>query len=430
MKAKKCSGSELSCQRNAISTAWHVNESPGHYHATWRERAGVHTFVSSVFPTGKEALFEPSSWHTFLLQACFRDNAVYFIVSAVGILYQQAAKPWNHASARSSEPLSFALWQCNKAIKVLLDSSSCEPVILLLTCVLFAHFESFRGHPEQAVTFALQGRKLLSKYAGLLGNLRGDSLVDAVAMRPVIGSIEVQAKALCREPPSGFYGDCTGLLTLPNVAQIQSLDHAKQTLQYSYIGLFVYCQDEAISSNEATRPTPRECVFSPWFRQWERAFADFCFKELERLTPLDMQRVRVLKANLLTAKILCASYEPYEECENDCKTIVELSSLVLKRCYLSPELTLSNFQRPSINFDLWIAEPLFVVMSRCQDRHLCNQARSLLDRQLQACNVRLMVGLPVYTASTKLEERTKEQLIIAFSKTRVDVDMSNYFSYR
>ncbi len=211
---------------------------------TWRERRGLHTFVSFALARERVGLFESTFWHRAVMHACFSHGAVFHVASAIGALHEHILRQSSAHGALDSDGSAFALHQCNRAINLLIDyvgdkeHDDHDPGIPLVACVLFAIFEALHGEPEQAINHSLQGRKLLKHCEELETAGRGSRLVESINIWPVIGSLEIQAKAL--QGKQMQTSDKNEAPTLPNVERIHSLDHANWTLHSVYISLLVF----------------------------------------------------------------------------------------------------------------------------------------------------------------------------------------------
>ena len=327
-----------------------------------------------------------------MIQSCFENNAVFHIASAIGALHEHIMKKPSAGEKDDGSGLAFALRQCNRSINLLTDSANkvsglySDPGISLITCVLFAVFESLIGHPTQAIVHALQGRKLLQNCERLVTIGRGSRIVTADAVLPVIGGLEIQAKAL--QGREMILSDVTDDPPLPDVSRLHSLQHANWTLHNAYIRLLVFCQDsqlDAIPDAHRARVTEKQLLFHPWLEAWEKAFADFLFREAASLTKEDMQRARVLKANHICSIMLVAAAhgdpEAWKAFDESSRAIIDLSASILNSFSIVLGPSLSNIHFPFLSFGLWIVEPLYVVMSRCHDPELRRQAAGLLTGQ-------------------------------------------------
>ena len=386
--------------------------------------------------------------------ACFNNEAVFHVASAIGALYEHIYKQSTGQNASDNSGLAFAFQQCNRAISLLTDSANeqegtySDPGIALITCVLFACFEALQGDPAQAITHSLQGRKLLVNCERLEAAGQGSRLLDTTSIRPVMGGLEIQAKAL--QGKAMRESDRTFDPALPDISRLHSLDHANWTLHYTYISLLVFCQDCTLDKppyNVAVKTSEKFLLFAPWLKQWERSFADFLFRDASTLSPHDMQRAKVLKANHITANMLALidqgiGREAWEGYESDFKAIIDLSASVLNTYCVGPQATLSTFQFPFLTFGLWVAEPLFITMSRCLNPELRRQAAGLLAGQLRnpssskssagrkstGANGGAFVNPPLVRRGPDTDSWSNDQWIDFGMSVRLDTGMATYFA--
>ena len=451
----KCDGTNPRCRKRAVSDDWRINNDVAwKWHGSWRERRGIHVFISFAMSPERAGLFESTFWHHTVMLACYNNEAVFHVCSAIGALHEHIFKRFTARGSSDSSGMAFALRQCNRSIKLLTDASAAgwngstysDPGIALITCVLFAVFESLNGDPEQAITHSLQGRKLLQNCERLTSVGHGSKFVDPMSIRPIMGGLEIQAKAI--QGKMMQESDITGEPPLPDVSRLHSLEHANWTLHYVYISILVFCQDCRLDVNPyelSVKMAEKYLSFAPWLKVWEASFADFLFRESSSLSAHDMQRAKVLKANHIGATLLatidhgsgCAAWEPYD---NDCRAIIDLSASVLTTYTLNPGATLSKFQFPFLCFALWVAEPLFIVMSRCCNPEVRRQAAGLLTGQPRANHAqKLMVrqkgksygvlanALPIQRPRDTDGWNLERWIDFAMS-TRLDAGMATYFA--
>ena len=443
----KCDSTNPEC-RQAVSDLWRSNTDVcWRWHGTWRERRGIQVFIGFATAPEQAGLFESKFWHRTVLQACFYDPAVYAVGVAIGALHEHIVKRANDQD--DSGGLAFALRQCNKSIGVLTSSTNNttqrdeKSGVALVTCVLFACFESMQGDRQQAIMHALQGRKLLKATESLA--YPDKQLVDPRSVRPVMGRLETQAKSF--QGRAMERSDHLGEPPLPVISHLSSLEHAHDTLHFAYTSLLCFCQDvhlDAPPYDMAVMMADKYLTYAPWLKSWERAFVDFLFREAKNLSPNDMQRAKVLKANLIISTILATldqglGKRAWEQYESDFKAIIDLSASVLNTYTIGFTPTLSNvtFRFPYLPFGLWVAEPLFITMSRCTNPELRRQAAGLLsgmrssDCKTGRCRRPIVDGMsskPSNSCEPKYQDdRTMEEWIEFGLSTRLDAGMAIYF---
>ena len=322
-----------------------------------------------------------------MISACFHNEAVAHVASAIGALQEYILRPTDDRG------IAFALRQCNRSINLLTASSEekgngadADPAVALITCVLFTLFEALMGHPAQAITHSLQSRKLLEECERHAASGQKSLFLDTNSVLPIIYGLERQAKAV--QGKDARETDVSQDPGLPDVSQIHNLQHANWTLYFTWIMVYIFCQDAMLAMPPfelAARLTKKREIFLPWLKTWEQSFSEFLFSESANLSTEDMQRARLLKANHIATTILAKGplgrVGGWPGFNDACKAIIDLSASVLNTYAQSPGSGLPTFHFPFLAFGLWISEPCFIVMARCNDPELRKQAAGLLHGQ-------------------------------------------------
>ncbi|KAF2717997.1 hypothetical protein K431DRAFT_231753, partial [Polychaeton citri CBS 116435] len=359
---------------------------------SWRERRGLHMFVEFAMAPSLAGLFQSGFWHRLVLQACFFSKAVYHMGAAIGSLHEQAIKSSRgiedpHASA-------FALQQYDRSIKLLTcdrpsmgnGTSAVDPGEMLITCILFACFEAMQGKTQQAIFHAMQSRSLL-KACEIDERPPYLQLVAPNDVIPIVRRLEMQSKALQGRDTKP--SDTTGESVLPCIETIHSLEHAHDTLLNVYTRLGCFCQDVRLEwnpDNMVAAMQEKQRVYVPWLQQWETSFVDFLFRYSNALSTHDMQRAKVLKANHLMSSILAKTDQGSSTYwsdvshvyEADFRAIVDLSASILNTFTIFPFGGVTSQRFPYLVYGLWVTEPLFFTMSRCDIPEIQRQAAGLL----------------------------------------------------
>lgn len=172
----------------------------------------------------RAGLFESPFWHRTVISACFHNEAVAHVASAIGALQEYILRPTDDRG------IAFALQQCNRSINLLTasseekDGASADPAVALITCVLFTLFEALMGHPAQAITHSLQSRKLLENCERHAASGQKSLFMDTNSVLPIIYALERQAKAV--QNKNARETDTSKDPGLPDVSQIHNLQHA------------------------------------------------------------------------------------------------------------------------------------------------------------------------------------------------------------
>lgn len=440
----KCNGITPECVSNA-SKHWQVNSGvTWQWHGTWRERRGLHLFIEYATAPDRIGPFGSPFWQRTAILACDHSPAIYHLATAIGSLHEHI---YQRASLRTADldGLRFALRQCNRSIKLLTAErhGSAEPEVALIACIMFTCFEALQGEPSTATAHTLQGRSLL----GIVENreLYGRSLglVEAAEVRPVLGGLEMQAKALQGKHMSVSETQHVG--DMPDASYLYSLDHAHRTLRAAYIRLLLFVQDwythfdDDLEGMIALMAVKRS-VYAPWFLQWKTAFRDLLAREAANMSLLDRKKVQILQANHLTMSMMGSSDQTgtrdvWSQFEWDFQQVVELSASVLSTLEMQAQPTLGNVHYPYLAYGLWVSEPLFITMSRCTNAEIRKQAAGLLfgERERKEHKKARMrangqtTAFPSASTGNNACDWTIDQWIDYAGRTRIDTAMATFF---
>ncbi|KAK5124889.1 hypothetical protein LTR85_001079 [Meristemomyces frigidus] len=452
-----CNGTNRGCQKRAASEEWRCNRGVAwQWHGTWRERRSFHVFIDIATSPQRAGLFESNFWHRTVLLAASVNKAIYHFATAIGALHEQITSRSILHNSFSRMERAFALVQCNRAIGLLTASASGEtdPGVALITCVLFACFEALYGDQTQATAHFRQGRKLLQSCERLAATGQGSRLVEPAYVLPVMGGLEIQAKSTQKQPsgmPKPRQTEETA--PLPDVSRMHSLAHANWTLQCCYISLLVYCQDCPLDSppqEMAVLMATKSRKFAPWLDQREKAFANLLFREGCALSPKDLERAKVLKANHIIATALStidqnAALAAWDTYVDDFNAVIELSASVLNADQIRPSDTHGAYKFPFLTLGFWVAEPLFFAMARCTNAELRRRAAGLLLTQSGSKTQCVSVpdGVSAYVPKHHADEGgtgrhsedsgqdtrclSAERWIAFATSTRLDAGIATYF---
>lgn len=132
-----------------------------------QEKRGFQYFVTE---TGGDlsGYFTSSFWSHLVLQVCVAEPSLRHAVVAIGALHEEFAhNRLSYQMEMQSKKQLFAISQYTKAIGHLrksLASGNQAPLTALMSCILFACFDSLRGHFDNAMTHLQSGLKILRDY--------------------------------------------------------------------------------------------------------------------------------------------------------------------------------------------------------------------------------------------------------------------------
>ena len=223
--------------------------------------------------------FSSELWSRTLLQVAYHESTVRHAVVAVGSLHEQFRISNDAKRLQSEEAMQY---YC-KAIKnvVQLDLTQSQAVdTALLSCVLFAAFESLQGHFKSALTHISSGVKLLCEHEKPGGKFRYGYLSGQV-LHPTFVRFDTQAMEISDVSfrPYNTRVPNEELRVIPQT--FSSIDDA-----YLYFDTFINHILHFESTYRITPETRPEKLqemsteftnLSEYFGQWSQAFDASCF---------------------------------------------------------------------------------------------------------------------------------------------------------
>lgn len=326
------------------------------------------------------------------------NAAVFHVASAIGNIQEHMVRIAAGQMDDKQIALSFGLRQCNKSINLLTRAARegqeayNDPGIALIVCILFSFFEAWIGDPREALIHLQQGRRILWKCEQNPPGAGGSRLVNTTTARSVVNTMAIQSASLSGGHP---IDDASSLdpLYLPDLDTIYTLDEANDTLYLVYSNILIFHQSlraycPSPTDDLSAAATQKHLRFSPWLKLWEQAFATFLFRESASLSHEDMQKAKVLKANHLLCTVLArvdttAGFWAWEPFTPEFKAIVDLAAAVLNAEHRSTASECAGRRAgiehvPCMSSGLWIADPLYVCLSRCTEPEFRRQAAGLL----------------------------------------------------
>ncbi|KAK4545137.1 hypothetical protein LTR36_003688 [Oleoguttula mirabilis] len=361
----------------------------------WRERHSLNFFVNFSAPQ-LAGFFDSTFWQRMVIQWSYHEPAILHAITAIGALHEAIMQRAFADEKRKAQAMEFALSQCNRAIASLTKSGSTRgntagSRLALTTCVLFTCFEAMQGRCDSAVSYALQGRRLLHAMSGSNATSMTSAEQDALdQIRPLVERLEVQATALLdkRKRPETDTLDQTA--SLPLIEYLFSLDDAHSALHMALNSVMRFMQGflpTAPMEQKAFAMANKYLRYGPWFQQWETAFTEYLADNRGHMSNLDIKRAMVLKANHLVGTMLAsvdqsAGPVAYDAYEAEFKAIVDLSREVLASFSSPPLPTLSGRKTgtPYLSFSLWVTDPLWMAISRCRNPSIRQAAFTLLSQ--------------------------------------------------
>ncbi|KAI9711456.1 MAG: hypothetical protein M1820_002019 [Bogoriella megaspora] len=335
--------------------------------------------------------FDASFWDYHILQTVRHEPAIRHSIIALGSLHErfEAGDPWISRSNINKVEGGFALEQYVKAIRCLVELMSVKGKqavdVLITACVLFTCFEALRGHHGSALSHVKNGINMLRE--GFQPNLSASTLkcnrpiVPFATLQTLFARLDCQCIRLGADngpidyisPSLGAESGFSG--TIPY--QFSSLEEARNSLEYlerhwQYFSRHMEWEYPQNLTFDVERQRQLDNFIS-WYNTLERFLRENC----NRLSAVNLQATRVLRARyLVTADKLSVS-EPWNEMAWDehINLYTQITELVAD--IVANPNRLNEKIVPSFSLDNGVAGPLFHVVRRCRDPTIRRKAIEL-----------------------------------------------------
>ncbi|KAJ9630616.1 hypothetical protein H2203_001139 [Taxawa tesnikishii (nom. ined.)] len=388
MKSEPCDPARPGCKLYLFDR-WRCNTAPGDSYGplplaqpqplgSWRERQGLHWFITYTAPQLSGAFFGGFFQRT-IIPLSQQEALIFHALVALGAshasLVESASREW------IQENFELSLEECNKAIVELRKRSASRlyPRLTLVLCLLLTEFEIMQDRLVDAAAHAIQARDLM-QYACAECAVRtsNDSKVPLTALAPMVRRLEL----------FGGVSKANKDLYMPtdplDAACFWSLEEAASTLEptYSSMRLLMEHVDRAPGNAEvdSTFRLQRDYIVSKLVL-WEHRFSALLTQKLAVLSEEEKAVAMTLKAchlhafTMARAPIVDGTVD-YSRFVSDFEDILSLSYTVIKQHKLGSRLPTS----PSFIFlliGMCRYESLYFVIARCTEATIRWRAASL-----------------------------------------------------
>lgn len=338
---------------------------------------------------------EFSSLH--LLRAANEEPAIRHAVIALGGIHEfRGLEKERLNGIPPTDP--FSERQYGKAITLLLNStqmsSKQSTEVFLLSCILFACFESLRGHIKSAITHVTCGLKLLHQ-TETADTLASFAYVPQKTIRSLFTRLDNQMMELggsllltmLREkerlaPPFSELKDPETFKNLEGA--YESFDiflnrtlHVHRTLEMLLADPLGFSDPETLLLKIETERG--KCL--QYLDRWSRAFNHHFIRDGPQHERSSDYNIYVLQIWRVTAKLLHSvkltdTEETWDQFQPEFNTIVTLAEALVETSYIT---NTSSQGIPSFSFHLGILPPLFLTSIRCRDLIIRRRAVHILS---------------------------------------------------
>lgn len=324
--------------------------------------------------------FDASFWDHFVLQLSQAEPAVHHAVVALASLHEA----FNDRTEYKVGSQQYSLSQYNKSLvglnRYLSTGKERSVDIVMICCILFAAFESFRGDYDIAGQHLQSGLKILS--SSRQDPLGSKSINDDIV--PVFTRLCVQFKSMV---PFDLALDdlTTGAVSVPkrfsSLGEARDTFHTIMTLVLDFaakVEVLVVENREIQSQKQAEMVLEQQAHYRSMLERWQVGFDGFLSQLSRSMDSKDLSGAILLKMlhSTLTIILNLTSLQ----CHFDrflpwFQNIVSLAKSLIK----AAEATRVSPGAHSLGLDMGIIAPLYFVATRCRDPLLRREATHLLS---------------------------------------------------
>jgi len=335
----------------------------------------------------------------YLLRAAIEEPAIRHALIALGGIHERCGLDKERLNGiPPTDP--FSELQYGKAISLLLHStkmSSKHPTeVFLISCILFACFESLRGHIKSAISHVRCGLKLLHQTA-TADSLASFVYVPEKTIRSLFTRLDNQMMELGGSSLLAMLRETERLsLHFPELKDPESFANLDLEGAYESFDIFLnrtlhvhrilemlradslenYGSESLILEIETER---RKCL--QYLGRWSRAFNQIFIGDGAQSEGSSDYNIYILHIWKVVAKIFLSvnhadAEETWDQFEQDFNTIVTLAEALLEDLYITDT---SCQGIPSFSFHLGILSPLFLTSVRCRDPIIRRRAVNILS---------------------------------------------------
>ncbi|TGO17778.1 hypothetical protein BTUL_0015g01140 [Botrytis tulipae] len=367
---------------------------------TAEEKRGFDFFLRNT-AAELSGYYDSSFWGNLILAASTQKPSLRHAVIALGALHEDFSRKRLHSvPSGEDQNAQLALNQYSKAMGALRRSLSHgkeEPLIALMSCILFVCFDSLRGYYESAMVHLQSG-------LGILRDIRksspGNQIIEE-KIAPLFRRLSIQSfiyvETRSKHERKSFVEkliDVSGK-DIVICEEFHNLQDARNALDRATDGLFraYYLFDRRLPI--ILQPTKSLAKFDKYTSQlslWNLAFEQFMSSKGKDLISREVQGAALLKIHHTTVKIMAGMYPDI----SDMKVVIELLDTDRFLKYmddfqiiidLSKSLIAAAEQdamngKPAFTFcsDFGFIAPLYYVCIHCPDTSIRETAMELLLR--------------------------------------------------
>lgn len=366
--------------------------------------------------------FNAGIWNTIVLQAAHSESAIVHAVLALGALHESFVEHQDSHAATSEYAVHHYHQAIERVLKLDLSRFVDHFDVVLMTSIIFAAFESLRGHLKPALTHIASGANILAEIDLKTGSVRKGFLPREVFL-PTFTRLENQITEIDERTLGGPSIKSIPKRPLPPLPErfvsISDAQIAFDCLINWLWRLLAPIHTGDTPSFEAQMETEKETQhITAYFSHWCTALDQSGFPETD-------PAVLILRANMQQIQLcqVCAfgpdemiwdcvtpQFERLLDCIGQLMTIPSFLATKDGNGTAQPFSPSAQHQvhppgtmKPTFTFSIGIITPLYLTVTRCRDpivrrrgMHMlsnCNRKEGIWDSALAASIARRLISI-------------------------------------
>ncbi|PYI23242.1 hypothetical protein BO99DRAFT_419253 [Aspergillus violaceofuscus CBS 115571] len=350
-------------------------------------------FFRSVTTTDLAGFFDIGFWTGKLLQLAHQYPTLWHAMTALACVHHDFVTdrtPSTVARVGETPNMRFALVQFNKSIQSLRKLLSrptltrLDKVVALSTCLLFTCMASLQGRQWQAFVHINSGLKMFHHWdLGVRKRERIDHDREIDLLLVAFTQLDSQARPYLPNQRNDFQWTDSRIILSSTKEPFRSLLDAYLSLEVHFNSLM-----RLMMSKEFSNPTrvaenlakKQKCVDG--FKQWDARLSGFLSAAAPSETDdraLDLLYVRRIFAHVFLTLDFTKGELCHDDFLKDYKRMLHLATKLLDDLNSSPQAR-KDTSRPSFCLSTTVAEPLFLIATRCREPTVRRNALRLLQQ--------------------------------------------------
>ncbi|KUJ20885.1 uncharacterized protein LY89DRAFT_778534 [Mollisia scopiformis] len=371
-----------------------------HLPGSSQEKRGFQYFVTTT-SAELSGFFTNSFWEHLILQASATDPSLRHAVVAIGSIHEEFAhNRLSYDVESESKGQAFAISQYTKAISHLrrsLLNGKQAPITALMSCILFACFDSLRGYFDNAMIHLQSGLKILKDFKAQSAE---DAHMVETHITPLFMRLSIQAILYIDTRTTSERKDlvnemaeiCARETEVPEI--FESLEDARKHMNQSAHGLFRMFHICDGTKPMQDQPPEAKRMFLQYTRQmtaWNKSFEKFMAAKSHTFNSKQLRGAALLKIHQLVSTVMRdvtpddRDARPVSESVNDPNNFRRYESDFRIVVNLARSLIVAAEQdkmmgKSPLTFstDLGLVGPLYYTCIRCTEPTVKMQALELL----------------------------------------------------